>query len=240
VIDRASNDSFGRVGRRKRRAGVSEEMRLFFTTFGPLIGAIVGGLLVWVGTYMADRRKVQAENRAALRAAYADWLTAITVLPHEFRALEIVIEDLQAKRTKYKPALAEVKAILPLVKDGAHAYHKVYLLDLDSTRIEHLRVVTYGLEVIYHGLQALLEGIRRQVRLTERVAQARLILLDPEISEDTKKKHQKRLDEAIEYANNSSESLAKLAASLSESPKKSITAVEGGLKLTLPLLRGRI
>jgi len=58
-----------------------------------LLSAFIGGILVWIGSYMADRRKRNTESREHLHRAYSEWFTFEKITKQQVLILYSAFKD---------------------------------------------------------------------------------------------------------------------------------------------------
>lgn len=155
-------------------------------------------MLVWVGTYLADRRKSQAEARTALRSACADWLTGIAILRHQITDLLNLVRTVPRSSEQHESILKETKVVLDSVKDCVHALHRAYLLDCLLERRESFRLLTKRLEMLYAIVQSQVDHHRSHLEWRRELETARHSLSARETSDEERRAIQTELDSLTE------------------------------------------
>jgi hypothetical protein len=159
----------------------------------PLLGVAVGVVLTWFTNRLNDRRKAETERRGALRTAYADWLTAASMLKHQIAALAIFVEDVPQARPEYTELLGETKQVLSSIRDCLNCLHRVYLLDHERLRREAIRLITKNFEGLYEGLEMQAKHFRGHIELRESTAGLRAQIVNSNHSDERKRELQEEM-----------------------------------------------
>ncbi|HEX3148648.1 MAG TPA: hypothetical protein VHR66_11220 [Gemmataceae bacterium] len=123
----------------------------------PLVGVVVGSLLTiaggWFLSRLADWRKMSSERSNALRAAYAEWYTAASVMRLQIDTLLWQMNDKDdtpdSDPGDKSVRIVEWRGILSTIKDCLNALHKAYLLDHNAERREQHRALTNQAKSVY-------------------------------------------------------------------------------------------
>src|SRR3982750_2587466 len=124
-----------------------------------LLPVVVGGLLVWIGSYLSDRRRLSLDKRASLRTAYARWFTSEKFLKEQIEGLYSLVKGLPENIDEHNTFVQETKNLIPAVQNLIQLLHEIYLLEPDLGRRSQIRFISEGLESLH---AAILEEVIHQ------------------------------------------------------------------------------
>ena len=94
-----------------------------------LLLVIVGGVLVWLGTYISDRRKQRESQNELLRRAYSNWFAAEAFFTQRCKALVSLFREKSSTIAELELILSEVRAVQEEMKPLLAAVHEIFLLE---------------------------------------------------------------------------------------------------------------
>lgn len=178
-----------------------------------LLPVVIGGFLVWIGSYLSDRRKLRLERKANLRIAYAKWFTSERLLSQKIQVLYKIVQPLPKNIEEHSIFVQETKDLLPAVQDTIQTLHEIYLLESNSEHREMINIVSETLEKLHSAVNG--RVLHQKYHLEARAGidrnRARIAKLPEEIrgeQEQVIKEIAERLDELDATCHASWESFA--------------------------------
>jgi len=148
---------------------------------GPnLLPIVVGGILVWVGTLIADRRKTKSTDMETLRRAYANWFAAESILVSRIGAVSISIRTIPEGRTQHEAAMtllrdveADFRPLFTALNDAYLLEQRLPLKGILSRHTEALEGTLQALNFIAQHYQSHIEARENREKISERLLHER-------------------------------------------------------------------
>jgi hypothetical protein len=112
-----------------------------------LFPVIIGGLIVWIGTFITDRRKISSEKRMNLRTSYAKWFTSERKLRTQIEEV-ITLLNPRSNIEETILLLTETKKISSYFEETMLTSHEILLLETNSKRCGVIKNVVNCLDII--------------------------------------------------------------------------------------------
>ncbi len=179
---------------------------------GLLIGlvlAIIGGILVWIGSYITDRRKRNTESREHLRGAYSEWFTFEKITKQQILVLYSTFKDSkEIKNPEF--ILQESKEVDSTIRDLLRSFHNVCLLEKSEDRRDIISAITEHIEGIYSMTTRMLSSQRQYLDLLEKGKELKSTLenlANSEVSPEKREEAEIAVKEGMNYLNEAGEAL---------------------------------
>ena len=128
--------------------------------------AVIGGLIVWLGTLLADRRKRKDSQRESLRRAYSQWFASETILAQRVKALVVWVRETPLNKEQHDAILREVKSVEDEVKPLVTSLNEVLLLETDQTCRDAIVQLSQGIEKTFEVMQKM--SMHHRTHLSEK------------------------------------------------------------------------
>jgi hypothetical protein len=160
--------------------------------------AIIGGVIVWVGTLIADRRKRKESQRDLLRRAYSQWFASESILARRIQALVHWVRETPSNKEQHDAILREVGSVEDEVKSVVVSLNDALLLETDESCRKMLVSLSEIIERSFETMRSM--SIHHRTHLEQREKREHIRReLEGVTNEESRQLLQKQIDSITEW-----------------------------------------